>query len=134
MSEFFTFDIASGITICFTAYAVYLQRQELKLQREEITLNRKELEGQKEQTKRLADLTEQTAKATRLQAEIDFCKKIECRMVYINQSHNQKIEYKHLYEQIKNYLKPDSELYDYYLSESSPFTVLCEKSKMVSDR
>jgi hypothetical protein len=164
--NFWTFDVASGVAIGFTGWAVYLQRKqleesikELALQREQIALNRKELEGQKEQTRRLADLTEQTAKATRLQTEIEFCKKIECRMVHLytttdnidNPSKPYEIHlaqfmsnvqrhglgkksysYQSLYEQLKDYLKPDSQLYNYYLAEDSAFTILYEKCKEVT--
>ena len=162
--DFWTFDIASFIAIGFTAWAVYLQKEEIQEQRTEIALNRKELEGQKEQTRRLADLTEQTAKATRLQTEIEFCKKIECQMVYmfehvyssryigvekhqiyeirlaiflavidkINPNISQSNLYKSLYEKLKDYLKQDSQLYNYYLAEDAAFTILYEKCKEVT--
>jgi hypothetical protein len=157
--DFWTFDIASFIAIGFTAWAVYLQKEEIQEQRTEITKNREVLEQQKEQTQRLADLTEQTAKATRLQTEIEFCKKIECQMVYMfhgtipsvrsldGQTYEMQLgyfmnkfreftfgpqnsrKYKILYEQLKDYLKIDSQLYDYYLSATSAFTILYNKCK-----
>ena len=154
--DFWTFDIASFIAIGFTAWAVYLQKEEIQEQRTEITKNREVLEQQKEQTQRLADLTEQTAKATRLQTEIEFCKKIECQMVYMcndngisdakpYEIHFAKFmvemknpdarislpRYKLLYEQIKDYLKPDSQLYNHYLGEDSDFTAFYKKCKEV---
>lgn len=145
--NFWTFDVASGIAIIVASVAVYFQTQELKA-------NKKAIKDQTEQAKQLTDLTEQTAKATRLQTEIEFCKKIECQMVYMcndngisdakpyeihfakfmveMKDQNARIShhrYKPLYEQIRDYLKPDSQLYNYYLAEDSAFTALYKKCK-----
>lgn len=171
MTNLWTFDIASGIAIFFAGWTIFLQKKELALQREELALQRKEMKGQREETRRLADLTAQTAKATRLQSEIEFCKKIELKIIALfsrichvslpldifmniainlkevkieNSKNNEQkffkfddkefysngkdtILYISLYKQIRNYLKEDSQLYEYYLGENSPFTILYEK-------
>lgn len=155
--NFWTFDIASGIAIIVASVAVYFQTQELKA-------NKKAIKDQTEQAKELTELTKETAKATRLQTEIEFCKKIECQMVYmfnssyennnsrpemhqiyeirlamflgaikdINPSNDQKIKYRSLYEKLKDYLKPDSQLYNHYLGEDSDFTAFYKKCKEVT--
>ena len=147
--NFWTFDIASGIAIIVASVAVYFQTQELKA-------NKKAIKDQTEQAKELTELTRETAKATRLQTEIEFCKKIECQMVYMcndngisdakpYEIHFAKFmvemknpdarislpRYKLLYEQIKDYLKPDSQLYNHYLGEDSDFTAFYKKCKEV---
>lgn len=72
-TDFFNFDIASGLGLIFFGYQILLQKQELKLQREEVA-------KQADETKRLADLTKQTAEANIFQQDLEFAKMVELKI------------------------------------------------------